>query len=274
MDAAQLAAQLEQRVKRPARVFAAPGRVNLIGEHTDYNDGFVLPFAIERQTLVAAVPRSDHKLFVRSRNAGAEAEIDLAGTAGPRKTWTDYVEGIARTLMARGIAISGADLLLDSDIPSGAGLSSSAALEVCVGLALATLAGSDVDRTELALAGQEAEHTWVGTRCGIMDQMIVARGQRGHSSHVLSRSSSATRSSSCVTPASSTSSLRRTTTGDVRNARLACRNCDPQVSQSGRSAMSPSRRSLRRQTGSRRSCVNAAVTSSVRISARSTRSPR
>jgi galactokinase len=179
MDARGLAAALQQRVGRHARVFAAPGRVNLIGEHTDYNDGFVLPFAIERQTMIAAVPRDDRKVVVRSRSLGVEAEIDL-DIATPRKAWTDYIAGVARTLQTRGVATRGAELEIDSDIPAGAGLSSSAALEMAAGLALSALADCVVDRTQLALAGQEAEHTWVGTRCGIMDQLVVARGMRDH----------------------------------------------------------------------------------------------
>ncbi len=180
MDAAQLVAEFRERSGQVPRVFVAPGRVNLIGEHTDYNDGFVLPFAIERHTLIAAAPRNDRKVIVRSRSVGTEAQLDLSTAGTPRNAWTDYIEGVAHALMARGIKISGADMLIDSDIPSGAGLSSSAALEMSVGFALTALAGTDVDRTQLALAGQQAEHTWVGTRCGIMDQMIVARGSRDH----------------------------------------------------------------------------------------------
>lgn len=180
MIARELAAQLRELVGREPRVFAAPGRVNLIGEHTDYNDGFVLPFAIERTTFVAIAARDDRKLVVRSRSQPGAAEIDLVASGAPRKSWTDYIEGVARALVRRGIAVSGADILVDSDVPTGAGLSSSAALEIGVGLALATLAGADVDRTQLALAGQEAEHQWIGTLCGIMDQMVVARGERDH----------------------------------------------------------------------------------------------
>ena len=161
-------------------MFTAPGRVNLIGEHTDYNDGFVLPFAIERSTLVAGAVRDDFKIVVRSLNLDAAAEIDLSREGSPSKAWTDYVEGVARALVRRGVAVSGADLLIDSDVPAGAGLSSSAALKMSVGLALSRLAGGDVDRTVLALAGQEAEHRWVGTMCGIMDQMVVSRGRRDH----------------------------------------------------------------------------------------------
>ncbi len=180
MIAGALAAELRGMVGREARVFAAAGRVNLIGEHTDYNDGFVLPFAIERTTFVAVAARDDRKLVVRSRSQPGTAEIDLAADGTPRKSWTDYIEGVARALMRRGIPVSGPDILVGSDLPTGAGLSTTAALEISVGLALSTLAGADIDRTELALAGQEAEHQWTGTLCGIMDQMVVARGERDH----------------------------------------------------------------------------------------------
>jgi galactokinase len=163
------------------RVFAAPGRVNLIGEHTDYNDGFVLPMAIDRGVVVAAAPRADRRVRVRSINLDADAEIDL-DQPGPRRRgrWLDYVEGMAQALVARGVPVGGADLILASDVPAGAGLSSSAALEIAVGLALVRVTGHEIDGVALALAGQAAEHEYVGTRCGIMDQLIAALGEADH----------------------------------------------------------------------------------------------
>jgi galactokinase len=164
------------------RVFSAPGRVNLIGEHTDYNDGFVLPMAIDRRTYVAARARADRVVRVRSRNLGESPEIDL-DRPGPKKRghFVDYVEGTARALEDKGVRLVGANLLIESDVPTGAGLSSSAELELSVGLALATLAGRPtLNRIELALAGQRAEHDYVGTICGIMDQYIAALGQADH----------------------------------------------------------------------------------------------
>lgn len=163
------------------RVFSAPGRVNLIGEHTDYNQGFVLPMAIERRTTVAAAVRADRRIVAFSEALGDEFVIDL-DRPGPKRrgVWGDYVEGTARALIARGVPVVGADLLVLSDVPAGAGLSASAALEISVGLALATLAGrADLDRVTLALAGQAAEHEYVGTLCGIMDQYIAALGVDG-----------------------------------------------------------------------------------------------
>lgn len=170
-----------ERFGREPRLFSAPGRVNLIGEHTDYNDGFVLPMAIERRTFVAAAPREDGRIVAQSLGIAEPFEVELAAPGQPRRgIWGDYVEGTARALMARGVPVSGASLLIDSDVPAGAGLSASAALETAVGLALASLAGrGDLERVTLALAGQAAEHEYVGTRCGIMDQYIAALGVKG-----------------------------------------------------------------------------------------------
>jgi galactokinase len=180
----QLRDAFRERFEREPRLFRAPGRVNLLGEHTDYNDGFVLPMAINRETMVAAAERDDRRVRVRSLNLNEEAEFDLDRPGEPRRgIWLDYVEGVAQALEATtGVRLRGADFVLSSDVPVGAGLSSSAALEVSAGLALLALTGATqrVDRVTLALAGQRAEHTYVGTMCGIMDQFIAALGQKGH----------------------------------------------------------------------------------------------
>ena len=163
------------------RVFRAPGRVNLIGEHTDYNEGFVLPMAIDRGTTVAAAPRADRLVRAHSVNLQETAEFDL-DRPGPRRrgVWFDYVEGVAQALARRGARLGGANLVISSDVPSGAGLSSSAALEISTGLALLASSGAEVERVTLALAGQEAEHTYVGTKSGIMDQFTAAMAREGH----------------------------------------------------------------------------------------------
>jgi galactokinase len=164
------------------RVFSAPGRVNLIGEHTDYNDGFVLPMAIDRRTYVAAAPRDDRRVRVLADNIGEEREFDLDRPGpGRRRSFIDYVEGTAQALKSRGAELVGADLVVAGDIPTGAGLSSSAALEISTGLALLSLSGDhDLSRVDLARAGQTAEHTYVGILCGIMDQFIASLGRADH----------------------------------------------------------------------------------------------
>jgi galactokinase len=180
VDVARLEAQFSARFSRTPQVFSAPGRVNLIGEHTDYNEGFVLPMAIERRTYVAAAPNGTSLLRATSLTLGETIEVDL-DRPGPklRGSWVDFVEGTARALIARKLPVVGTDLLIDSNVPHGAGLSASAALELALGITLVTLAGKpDADRVELALAGQAAEHEYVGTLCGIMDQYIAALGER------------------------------------------------------------------------------------------------
>jgi galactokinase len=163
------------------RLFRAPGRVNLIGEHTDYNEGFVLPVAIDLETVTAAAARNDRLIRVYSLNLDGKAEFDL-DVPGPsrRGNWLDYIEGVARVLERRGIVLRGANLAVLSDVPIGAGLSSSAALEVSTGLALVRLSEQEVDPITLALAAQEAEHIYVGAQVGIMDQFIALLGREGH----------------------------------------------------------------------------------------------
>ncbi len=164
------------------RFFKAPGRVNLIGEHTDYNDGFVLPMAIEWGTLIVATPRSDRTIQVHSisRSQGDIFSLDTP-EAAEKSSWRNYVRGVAYSLEEAGWQLKGANLLIDSNVPSGAGLSSSAALENAVAYTLLKLSGYDeIDRIKMALAGQAAEHRYVGTQCGIMDQFISALGIEDH----------------------------------------------------------------------------------------------
>jgi galactokinase len=155
--------------------------VNLIGEHTDYNDGWVLPIAIRERTWVAAAARPD--LVVRAYSQQFEQEHQFSLQDPPpvcRGKWSDYVEGMARVLVARGVSTVGADLLIDSDVPLGAGLSSSAALELAVGQAFLSLANRDFTPDELARAGQSAEHEFAGVACGPMDQLVCALALEGH----------------------------------------------------------------------------------------------
>lgn len=181
IDVSELQSEFQTLYGRTSRVWSAPGRVNLIGEHTDYNDGFVLPLAINRRTFVCAAARTDRLVRVRSRDFDASAELSLDDVDSSAKVdWVKYIFGVARVLQERGIEIAGADLLIASSVPVGAGLSSSAALEISVGAALVGISGKTVDLKQLALAGQAAEHRFVGTRSGIMDQFVAALGVEGH----------------------------------------------------------------------------------------------
>jgi len=163
------------------RLFRAPGRVNLIGEHTDYNDGFVLPFAIDRDSVVAARARDDDGVNVVAMDMDEETSFDLGGE--PRKlrgNWIDYVEGAIRCSYEKFDVRRGLDMVLSSTVPIGSGLSSSAALEVSIGFAALSLAKADIDRKELALASQKAEHEYAGAKVGIMDQFTAALGKADH----------------------------------------------------------------------------------------------
>ena len=180
IDLASLRRTFEKVNGAEPRVFWAPGRVNLIGEHTDYNDGFVLPIAIDLGTAVAGAARDRRHIKIDSMTLNRTAEFDLDGLPSAKKgEWSGYVEGVARTLEHRGLRLLGANLMIESNLPLGAGLSSSAALEMSAGLALLGLSRHEIEPIALALAGQSAEHTFVGTNCGIMDQCIAMLGQEG-----------------------------------------------------------------------------------------------
>ncbi|MDD1792818.1 galactokinase [Enterovibrio sp. ZSDZ42] len=167
----------------PTHIVQAPGRVNLIGEHTDYNDGFVLPCAINYQTMVAAAKRNDNIVRVVSvdfDNALDEFDLSKDITFQEGKMWANYIRGVVKCLLDRGFVFSGADISVSGNVPQGAGLSSSAALEVVVGQTFKALYQLDISQAEIALNGQQAENDFVGCNCGIMDQMISAEGKRNH----------------------------------------------------------------------------------------------
>jgi galactokinase len=177
----QLLEDFRARFGSPATLYRAPGRVNLIGEHTDYNDGFVLPAAIEFYCWVAAAPRTDRKLVLHSENfkETVEANLDSISAAG-KKHWTNYPLGVAWALGNAGKPLRGANVFISGDVPIGSGLSSSAAIEVAVGLALLGQSGYAIDRLVLAKLCQEAENEFVGMRCGIMDQFVSCFGRASH----------------------------------------------------------------------------------------------
>lgn len=181
MTSEELAELFRQQFDSPAEIFSAPGRVNLIGEHTDYNDGFVLPSAIGFYAHVGVSGRADQKLVVRSTEFPDCYEIDLTSFPGKKLgAWCDYVLGVARELMTSGVGLSGANLLVHGEVPIGAGLSSSAALEVASALALLSLSGTELPLATIARLCQKAENEFVGARVGIMDQFVSCHGREGH----------------------------------------------------------------------------------------------
>lgn len=164
-------------------IIQAPGRVNLIGEHTDYNDGFVLPCAINYQAVVAAAKRDDHIVRVISVDYGNQENQFSLNEKIEFQTdcmWANYIRGVVSCLLARGLLFQGADIVVSGNVPQGAGLSSSAALEVVIGQTFKALYDLEISQVEIALNGQQAENEFVGCNCGIMDQLISACGKQHH----------------------------------------------------------------------------------------------
>lgn len=166
----------------PQVIARAPGRVNLIGEHTDYNEGFVFPMALEFRILTAARQRSDRMVRIHSVDYQKTVEFSLDDPIGhdAENRWSNYPRGVFSVLLEQGIQLSGMDMVFTGDIPQGSGLSSSAALEVGVGITLQALNGFPMNGPELARLCQRAENTFVGMNCGIMDQFISMMGQKDH----------------------------------------------------------------------------------------------
>lgn len=167
----------------PTHFIQAPGRVNLIGEHTDYNDGFVLPCAINYQMVVAAAKRDDNTIRVIAvdyQNDVDEFSLDNTIEFLPNKMWANYVRGVIHFLQKDNYSFHGMDIAISGNVPQGAGLSSSAALEVAIGQTLKTLYQLPISQKEIALNGQKAENQFVGCNCGIMDQLISACGEENH----------------------------------------------------------------------------------------------
>ena len=179
-DLESLRDEFRRKFGAEPRAFRAPGRANLIGEHVDYNDGCVLPLAIDRDCTVLAARRTDGRIRVHSREFGETAQIALDSARPGSRHWSQYVAGVAWALKELGVRVTGADLLIASDVAPGGGLSSSAALEVSTAFALAGLADAAIERVEIALACQRAENEFVGMRCGIMDQLAACFGKREH----------------------------------------------------------------------------------------------
>ncbi|NDJ61919.1 MAG: galactokinase [Chloroflexi bacterium] len=170
----------------PTALVRAPGRVNLIGEHTDYNDGFVLPMALDRALWIALRPRDDDQVVLHALDFDDSVQIALpvtqpeAADGGLRKGWSEYVRGVAWALHEAGLTLRGWEGVIASDVPMGAGLSSSAAIELATARAFATVSGLDWHAAQFAQIAQRAENAWVGVKSGIMDQLISAAGVAGH----------------------------------------------------------------------------------------------
>jgi galactokinase len=181
MKALEISDHFEKIFGVSPKIYRAPGRVNLIGEHTDYNDGFVLPAPIGFYTQVAIAPRADQKLVVHSEEFGGNFEFDLGNLPQRRVgAWCDYVLGVAVMLHQQGQLSQGANLLVHGEVPVGAGLSSSAALEVASALALLGVGGSALPMLEVAKLCRRAENDFVGAKVGIMDQCVSCMGKAGH----------------------------------------------------------------------------------------------
>jgi galactokinase len=177
----QVMAEFERRHGGGGRLYRAPGRVNLVGEHTDYNDGFVMPMNTAVFTWVAIRPRADRRVIAHSVlfDETVEFECGSTGHAGSGG-WPAYLEGVVRVLSEEGYALSGADLLIDGNVPLGGGLSSSASLETALAVAFLDSAGHPIDPARVALMCQRAENEYVGVKCGIMDQFVIAGGACNH----------------------------------------------------------------------------------------------
>jgi len=158
----------------------SPGRVNIIGEHTDYNDGFVLPMAINYSTWIALRPRQDDRVIVTALDKNEKLDFGLTGFSKGKGSWREYVKGVAWSLQEEGHQLNGWEGVFSGDVPIGAGLSSSAALELALARAFALVSDLDWDPSRMALVCQKAENQWVGINSGIMDQMISASGKKGY----------------------------------------------------------------------------------------------
>ena len=177
----QVRTAFEQRTgQAPALIVRAPGRVNLIGEHTDYNDGFVMPMAIDRAVWIALRPQAGRQVTVHSLDFDQQTHFSLDSIEHAPGSWADYVRGVAWALLEHGYALEGWEGVMAGDVPLGAGLSSSAALELAMARAFHAVSGWPWDAARMARIGQYAENRWVGMNCGIMDQMISAAGLEGH----------------------------------------------------------------------------------------------
>lgn len=165
---------------RPTFLVRAPGRVNLIGEHTDYNDGFVMPMAIDRAVWIALRPRPDRRVLLYSLDMGESTGFNLDNLERRPSNWIEYIKGVAWAMQEQGYALNGWEGVVAGDVPIGAGLSSSAAVEMAAARAFLALSGEAWQPAVMAKIGQLTENKWIGVNSGIMDQMISAAAEEGH----------------------------------------------------------------------------------------------
>lgn len=179
IDSSILQNEFRRRFGREGSTYAAPGRINLIGEHTDYNGGFVFPGAVQQSITAVISPNKTGIVNLYAADLGENASFDVRDERGPESVNMRYVYGVVRELVAAGVVVEGFDAVYGGDIPLGAGMSSSAALECCFAFALNDLFGGQLDSMTLARIGQATEHKYVGVKCGIMDQFASMRGRKG-----------------------------------------------------------------------------------------------
>ena len=184
MDTTFIKQKFKELYGAEGSVYTSPGRINLIGEHTDYNDGFVLPGAIDKALYCVIKPNGTAKVRAYALDENPEKvkvqlEFGLEAVDKPAERWAQYIFGMCREMQVNGAKIGGFDIVISGDVPLGAGMSSSAALESCVGFALNDIFNLGFDRKKIALMGQQTEHKYVGVKCGIMDQFISCLGKEG-----------------------------------------------------------------------------------------------
>ncbi len=180
MDIYEIRKKFRELFKTEGVVYASPGRINLIGEHTDYNGGFVLPGAIDKGMVAEIKPNNTDRIRAFSMDYDEMCEFGMSEKDLPEKGWAKYIFGVVREMEKRGYKVSGFDAVFAGDVPLGAGLSSSAALESTFAFALNDIFYLNIDKFELAKIGQSTEHNYVGVKCGIMDQFVSLFGKKGH----------------------------------------------------------------------------------------------
>ena len=176
----KVAAKFAEIFGEGAQMFASPGRINLIGEHTDYNGGFVFPGAVDKGIVAAIRPNGTDKIHAYSLDLKESADFGIVEEEAPQQAWARYIFGVVREMSKRGVEVGGFDTVFAGDVPLGAGMSSSAALESTYAFAINELWNGNVDKFELARVGQATEHNYCGVKCGIMDQFASVFGKAGH----------------------------------------------------------------------------------------------